>query len=82
MIERPKHSDMKHLGRGVQEKLYRMLHEHGPGYGTFLGLPFDQLVEHGPGPEWKWERSAKPTSVIKLANKGDFSALVLSIGQA
>ncbi len=82
MIERPKFSEMTHVGRGLQEKLHRMLYAHGPGHGTFLGLPFDQLVEHGPGHEWKWERAARPTSVIDLANKGDFSALVLSIGQA
>ncbi len=82
MFDRPKLSEMKYLGRGVMEKLNRMLYEHGPGNGTFLGLPFDQLVEHGPGHEWKWERAAKPKSVIELANRGDFSALVLSVGQA
>jgi len=82
MIDRPKLNQIRHLGRGVTEKLNRMLYEHGPGNGTFLGLPFDQLVEHGPGHEWKWERAAKPESVIELANRGDFSALVLSVGQA
>ena len=82
MINRPKVNQIRHLGRGVTEKLSRMLYEHGPGNGTFLGLPFDQLVEHGPGHEWKWERAAKPSSVIKLANLGNFSALVLSVGQA
>lgn len=82
MFDRPRLSEMKYLGRGVMEKLDRMLYQHGPGNGTFLGLPFDQLVEHGPGHQWKWERAAKPESVIELANKGDFSALVLSIGQA
>ena len=59
-----------------------MLYDYGPGNGTFLGLPFDQLVEHGPGHEFKWERSAKPDAVIELANTGPFSALVLSVGQA
>ncbi len=59
-----------------------MLYVHGPANGTFLGLPFDQLVEHGPVHEFKWERSAKPSSVIELGNTGPFSALVLSIGQA
>lgn len=82
MTDRPELGEIKHLGRGVSEKLYRMLYEHSPGNGTFLGLPFDQLVEHGPAHEWKWERAAKPKSVIELANKGNFSALVLSVGQA
>jgi len=81
-MNRVKLSQINHLSRGVTEKLNRMLYEHGPGHGTFLGLPFDQLVEHGPGHEWKWERAAKPSSVIQLANQGDFSALVLSVGQA
>ncbi len=70
------------MSRGKSEKIHRMLYQNGPGYGTFLGLPFDQLVEHGPGHEFKWERSAKPEAVIELANKGNFSSLVLSVGQA
>ncbi len=49
MINRPKLNQIRHLRRGVTEKLSRMLYEHGPGNGTFLGLPFNQLVEHGPG---------------------------------
>ncbi len=83
--DRVKLTDMtRSRGRGVIEKLYRMFYLQGPGAGTFLGLPFDQLVEHGPGHEFKWEHCAKPRSVIELANRGReyFSALVLSIGQA
>ena len=49
MVNRPKLNQIRHLGRGVTEKLSIMIYEHGPGNGTFLGLPFDQLVEHGPG---------------------------------
>lgn len=82
MVKRPRLDQMRHLSRGVLEKLYRMFYEKGPGGGTFLALPFDQLVEHGPAHEFKWERSAKPESVIELANSGIFSALVLSVGQA
>lgn len=70
------------VDRGRAEKLYRMFYQNGPGGGTFLGLPFDQLVEHGPGHEFKWNRSAKPEAVVELANKGNFSALVLSVGQS
>jgi len=85
VADRVKLSDMmRHLGRGVIANLYRMFYLQGPGAGTFLGLPFDQLVEHGPGHEFKWEYSARPRSVIELANRGReyFSALVLSVGQA
>lgn len=70
------------INRSRAEKIHRMFYQNGPGYGTFLGLPFDQLVEHGPGHEFKWERSARPEAVIELANKGNFSSLVLSVGQA
>ncbi len=80
--KRPKLKELRHLEKARVRKLYRMVYEHGPGNGTFLGLPFDQLVEHGPAHEFKWERSAKPESVIELANKGNFSALVLSVGQS
>ena len=70
------------IGRPRLAELYRMFYTHGPGGGTMLSLPFDQLVEHGVGHMLKWERSADPRAVIELANRGVFSALVLSIGQA
>jgi len=63
-------------------ELYRMFYVHGPGQGAMLSLPFDQLVEHGVGHMFMWERSADPRAVIELANRGCFSALALSIGQA
>jgi len=65
-----------------ERTLYNMFYDHGPGRGTMLSLPFDQLIEHGIGHLFYWERSADPRAVIDLANKGPFSALVLSIGQA
>lgn len=70
------------LGRPRTAELYNMFYMHGPGNGTMLSLPFDQLVEHGVGHTLKWERSADPRAVIELANRGCFSALALSIGQA
>ncbi len=70
------------MGRARLSELYRMFYSNGPGQGTMLSLPFDQLVEHGVGHALKWDRSADPRAVIELANKGIFSALVLSIGQA
>jgi len=82
IVDRPKLTDLTHLSGAIAEKLHEMLYEHGPANGTFLGLPFDQLVEHGAVHEFKWERAAKPASVIELGNTGPFSALVLSIGQA
>lgn len=70
------------LGRARTAELYNMFYVHGPGQGTMLSLPFDQLVEHGIGHTLKWERAADPRAVIELANRGNFSALALSIGQA
>lgn len=70
------------LGRGRTAELYNMFYCHGPGNGTMLILPFDQLVGHGVGHTLKWGRCADPRAVIELANRGNFSALALSIGQA
>ena len=89
---RPRLERLFHLGRGRLEKMYKMLYDRGPGGGTFLSLPFDQLVEHGALHTFKWEKSSReqiqvtgrgsadPRTVIELANRGDFSAIVLHPG--
>ncbi len=89
---RPRLEKLTHLGRGRMERLHKMLYENGPGGGTFLSLPFDQLVEHGAVHTFKWSKkdvtkvattgqgSADPRTVIELANRGDFSAVVLHPG--
>ena len=89
---RPKLTQLTHLGRGRLEKLNKMLYANGPGNGTFLSLPFDQLIEHGAAHIFKWAKedlsevritgrgSADPRTVIELANIGDFSAVVLHPG--
>jgi DhnA family fructose-bisphosphate aldolase class Ia len=59
-----------------------MFYVNGPGRGKFLGLPFDQRVEHGAGHMAKWERSAEPDAVIELANEGEVSVLVLPLREA
>ena len=92
IMGRPRLETLTHLGRGRMEKLYRMFYTHGPGGGTFLSLPFDHLVEHGAVHTLKWNRkdvekvaiagrgSADPRTVIELANRGNFSAVVLHPG--
>jgi class I fructose-bisphosphate aldolase len=89
---RPRLDALDHLGRGRLEKLHRMLYQNGPGHGTFLSLPFDQLVEHGAVHTFKWQKkslkntaktgrgAADPRTVVELANKGNFSAVVLHPG--
>lgn len=70
------------IGRPRMSELHAMFYNNGPGNGTMLSLPFDQLVEHGVGHTFKWDRSADPRAVIELANRGPFSLIALSIGQA
>jgi len=70
------------LGRARTAELHRMLYENGPGNGTMLSLPFDQLIEHGVGHTLMWERSADPEAVIELGNRGNFSAIAMPYGLA
>lgn len=70
------------INEGVRDKLLDMFYNYGPKNGTMLSLPFDQLVEHGIGHMFSWDRAGDSRAVIELANSGLFSALVLSIGQA
>jgi class I fructose-bisphosphate aldolase len=81
--ERPTLEDYRRLGRGVQEKLYRMFWAHErSGLGLFL--PFDQEWEHGPAYALgdRKNKIGYPEKVLELANKGKFSGVVLHIGQA
>ena len=87
--------DLVNSDEEVQRRLYEMFYEHGPGHGTFLSLPFDQIVEHGPSYQlgWKLEGDVKdvlkrgygcadPRTVLELAKQGNYSALVLHPGIA
>lgn len=70
------------LGRQKTAELYNIFYRNGPGNGTILILPFDHLVGTGIGHTLSGERCADPRAVIELSNRGNFSALALSIGQA
>jgi len=70
------------LGRRITTELYNILYHNGPGNGTMLILPFDHLFGTGVGHTLSWDQCADPRAVIELANRGNFSALALSIGQA
>ena len=82
-FKRPTLGDYARLGRGVTAKLYDMLYAHGR-QGTALFLPFDQLWEHGPVHQMTGldEGIGDPGRVIKFANEGKFSGIVLQIGLA
>src|SRR3989338_9325097 len=66
----------------ITKELRKMFYEFGPGNGTMLSLPFDQVIEHNFGHMFNWERSADPRAVIELANSKQFSAIALPIGLA
>jgi class I fructose-bisphosphate aldolase len=90
--------DLVNSNEEIQERLYEMFYEYGPGHGTFLSLPFDQIVEHGPSYQlgWRFKKDSNevenilrrgygcgdPRTVLKLAKKGNYSALVLHPGIA
>ena len=70
------------LSPGKRTRLYRMLYEHGPGHGTGMFLPIDQGLEHGPRDFWDNPDSADPEFQLRLAEEGNFSAIVFQVGLA
>jgi fructose-bisphosphate aldolase, class I len=70
------------LTAGKRARLYRMLYAHGPGHGTGMFLPIDQGLEHGPRDFWDNPDSADPEFQLRLAEEGNFSAIVFQIGLA
>ena len=67
---------------GKRARLYRMLYQYGPGNGTAMFLPIDQGLEHGPRDFWDNPDSADPEFQLRLAEEGNFSAIVFQIGLA
>ena len=74
--------DDLHLAPGKRARLYRLLHGHGPGGGLGMFLPVDQGLEHGPRDFFDNPDSADPEFELRLAEEGNFSAIVLQIGPA
>ncbi len=70
------------LSSGKRARLYRMLYAHGPGNGTGMFLPIDQGLEHGPRDFWDNPDSEDPEFQLRLAEEGNFSAIVFQIGLA
>jgi len=59
-----------------------MLYEHGPGNGLGMFLPIDQGLEHGPRDFYDNPDSQDPEYQLRLAEEGNFSAIVFQIGLA
>ena len=70
------------LSPGKRARLYRLLHQHGPGHGLGMFLPIDQGLEHGPRDFFDSPDSADPEFELRLAEEGNFSAIVFQIGLA
>src|SRR5438874_9514357 len=79
--KRPKLEDLD-LPTGKKARLYRMMHEHGPGNGTLMLLPIDQGLEHGPIDFLVNPPALDPEFQLKLALEGGFSGIVFHIGLA
>jgi fructose-bisphosphate aldolase, class I len=81
-IERLTLDDMTHLSTGKKARLYRLLHQFGPGNGTMLFLPYDQGLEHGPVDFFENPACENPAFVAELGIRGGYSAVVFQAGVA
>lgn len=67
---------------GKRTRLYRMLHQHGPGNGIAMFLPIDQGLEHGPRDFFGIPEAQDPEFQLRLAEEGHYSGIVFQIGLA
>src|ERR687888_242943 len=67
---------------GKRTRLRRLLFEFGPGHGTFLFLPIDQGIEHGPRDFFPNPASKDPEYQFHLAAEAGYSAIACQIGLA
>ena len=70
------------LSAGKKTRLYRMLYQFGPRNGTFLILPLDQGLEHGPVDFFDNPESLDTDYIFRLALAGNFSAVAIQPGLA
>src|SRR5688572_8484247 len=74
--------DQLDLPADKRARLYRLLHEHGPGGGIAMFLPVDQGLEHGPRDFFDNPEALDPDMELRLAEEGNYSAVVFQIGIA
>jgi class I fructose-bisphosphate aldolase len=74
--------DQLDLPAGKRARLYRLLHEHGPGGGIAMFLPVDQGLEHGPRDFFDNPEALDPDMELRLAEEGNYSGVVFQIGIA
>ena len=74
--------DQMNLSMGKKARLYNLFYAHGPGHGLGMFLPVDQGLEHGPRDFFANPESEDPDFEVRLAEAGNFSAVVFQIGIA
>jgi len=74
--------DSLNLGMGKKARMYNLFYAHGPGHGMGMFLPVDQGLEHGPRDFFANPDSQDPDFEMRLAEAGNFSAIVFQIGIA
>src|SRR5215216_5772991 len=70
------------ISPGKRTRLRRLLFEFGPGNGTFLFLPIDQGIEHGPRDFFPNPASKDPEYQFRLAAEAGYSAIACGYGMA
>ncbi len=80
-VRRPSLWDLD-LPAGKKARLYRMLYQFGPANGTFLFLPLDQGLEHGPVDFFNNPDSLDTEYIFRLGVEGRYSGVAIHIGLA
>lgn len=80
-VNRPTLWDLD-ISAGKKARLYRMLYQFGPGNGTFLFLPLDQGLEHGPIDFLGNPDSSDTDYIFRLAIEGNYSGVAIHVGLA
>ncbi len=70
------------LPAGKKARLHRLLYQFGPANGTFLLLPIDQGLEHGPRDFFPNPPSAGAEFQMSIAQAGGYSGIAMQIGLA
>lgn len=80
-IRRPSLWDLD-ISAGKKARLYRMLYQFGPRNGTFLFLPLDQGLEHGPVDFFDNPDALDTDYIFRLAIAGNYSGVACHVGLA
>lgn len=80
-VKRPTLWDLD-ISAGKKARLYRMLYQFGPANGTFMFLPLDQGLEHGPVDFLDNPDSIDTEYIFRLGIEGRYSGVAIHVGLA